>query len=168
MTDRFHILSNSCLLKMPTIATSLKFCRAIVNTFIISHIQTIATKMLQLSHIQIIEIHNFIITLKLYHLLLYNPGQLITRSVVIPPRTNMIEQMSHIHVMPVELLEFLSVLLVHQTYQLEQEKGHHLKIKNKSEVGFLQLLTLSQTSPGFYVSAVQVFSKHCEKRRNCS
>ena len=28
-------------------------------------------------------------------------------------------------------------------------------------------LTLSQTNPGFYVSAVQVFCKHCEKRRNC-
>ena len=30
------------------------------------------------------------------------------------------------------------------------------------------VLTLSQTSPGFYVSAVQVFRKHCRKRRNCS
>ena len=29
-------------------------------------------------------------------------------------------------------------------------------------------LSLSQTSPGFYVSAVQVFWKHCGKRRNCS
>ena len=29
------------------------------------------------------------------------------------------------------------------------------------------LLTLSQTSPGFYVSAVQVFWKHCGKKRNC-
>ena len=29
-------------------------------------------------------------------------------------------------------------------------------------------LTLSQTSPVFYVSAVQVFWKHCGKRRNCS
>ena len=29
-------------------------------------------------------------------------------------------------------------------------------------------LTLSQTSPGFYVSEVQVFRKHCGKRRNCS
>ena len=29
-------------------------------------------------------------------------------------------------------------------------------------------LTLSQTSPGFYISAVQVFRKHCGKRRNCS
>ena len=29
-------------------------------------------------------------------------------------------------------------------------------------------LTLSQTNPGFYVSAVQVFRKHCGKRRNCS
>ena len=29
-------------------------------------------------------------------------------------------------------------------------------------------LTLSQTSPGFYVSAVHVFKKHCGKRGNCS
>ena len=28
--------------------------------------------------------------------------------------------------------------------------------------------TLSQTSPGFYMSAVQVFRKHCGKKRNCS
>ena len=32
----------------------------------------------------------------------------------------------------------------------------------------LSSLTLSQTSPGFYVSAVQVFLKHSGKRRNCS
>ena len=30
------------------------------------------------------------------------------------------------------------------------------------------VLTHSQTSPGFYVSAVLVFRKHCGKRRNCS
>ena len=30
------------------------------------------------------------------------------------------------------------------------------------------LLTFSQTSPAFYLSAVQVFRKHCGKRRNCS
>ena len=29
-------------------------------------------------------------------------------------------------------------------------------------------LTLSQTSPGFHVSAVLAFGKHCGKRRNCS
>ena len=29
-------------------------------------------------------------------------------------------------------------------------------------------LTVSQTSPGFKVSAVQVLWKHCGKRRNCS
>ena len=32
----------------------------------------------------------------------------------------------------------------------------------------LNPLTLSETSPGFYVSAVLVFCKHCGKRRNCS
>ena len=33
---------------------------------------------------------------------------------------------------------------------------------------YQQILTLSQTSPGFYMSVVQVFRKHCGKRRNCS
>ena len=31
-----------------------------------------------------------------------------------------------------------------------------------------KLLILSQTSPSFYVSAVQAYWKHCGKRRNCS
>ena len=29
-------------------------------------------------------------------------------------------------------------------------------------------LTLSQTSPGFYVSIAKIFWKHCGKRRNCT
>ena len=37
---------------------------------------------------------------------------------------------------------------------------------NKSEL--FQSLTVSQTSPGFYVFAVQVFWKHCGKMGNCS
>ena len=43
---------------------------------------------------------------------------------------------------------------------------HHVLTKG----GLMHLhvaLYLSQTSPGFYVSAVEVFWKHCEKRRNC-
>ena len=35
-------------------------------------------------------------------------------------------------------------------------------------LSFCFSLTLSETSPGFYVSAVKVFWKHCGKRRNCS
>ena len=38
----------------------------------------------------------------------------------------------------------------------------------KSVCIILDNLTLSQTSPGFHVSVVQVFWKHCGKRRNCS
>ena len=34
--------------------------------------------------------------------------------------------------------------------------------------GLTSVLTLSQTSPGFYVSAVQDFGTLCGKRRNCS
>ena len=34
--------------------------------------------------------------------------------------------------------------------------------------GLTHYLTLPQTSPGFYLFAVQVFRKHCGKRRNCS
>ena len=33
---------------------------------------------------------------------------------------------------------------------------------------WIQDLTPSQPSPGFYVFTVQVFGKHCGKRRNCS
>ena len=29
------------------------------------------------------------------------------------------------------------------------------------------MLSLSRTSPGFYMSTEQVFRKHCGKRRNC-
>ena len=32
---------------------------------------------------------------------------------------------------------------------------------------YFSALTCSWTSPGFYLSAVQVFKKHCRKRRNC-
>ena len=39
---------------------------------------------------------------------------------------------------------------------------------SKSNVVAKDNLILSQTSLGFYVSAVQVFWKHCGKRRNCS
>ena len=53
----------------------------------------------------------------------------------------------------------------------EENKG----LKGSKGLIFLSLLkiltsnfTLSQTSPGFYVSAVQVLWKHCGKRRNCS
>ena len=35
-------------------------------------------------------------------------------------------------------------------------------------IHFFNSLTLSQTSPGFYVFVVQVCWKHCGKRRNCS
>ena len=40
-------------------------------------------------------------------------------------------------------------------------------ISGKGLRAVIILLTLSQTSPGFYVSAVNVFWKHCGKRRNC-
>ena len=53
----------------------------------------------------------------------------------------------------------------------EENKG----LKGSKGLIFLSLLkiltsnfTLSQTSPGFYVSAVQVLWKHCGKTRNCS
>ena len=41
-------------------------------------------------------------------------------------------------------------------------------LPNVPNFTYLLILTLSQTSPGFYVSAVEVFWKHCGKRRNCS
>ena len=44
----------------------------------------------------------------------------------------------------------------------------HLTFLNETLKRHFFTLTLSKTSPGFYVSAVQVFLKHCGKRRNCS
>ena len=41
------------------------------------------------------------------------------------------------------------------------------KFKNTKHALVKEGLTLSQTSPGFYVSAVQAFWKHYGKRRNC-
>ena len=43
-----------------------------------------------------------------------------------------------------------------------------LQFDQGQNLSFCKELTLSQISPGFYVSAVQVFWKHSEKRRNCS
>ena len=54
---------------------------------------------------------------------------------------------------------FLRVIKTHYMYYL---------IKRLTLYRIIQSLTFSQTSPGFYVSAVQVFRKHCGKRRNCS
>ena len=42
--------------------------------------------------------------------------------------------------------------------------GYLVPLKNKKGETVANALTLSQTSPGFYVSAVQVFQKHCGKR----
>ena len=39
---------------------------------------------------------------------------------------------------------------------------------NRPTLSTLCFLTLFQSSPDFYVSAVLVFRKHCGKRRNCS
>ena len=48
-------------------------------------------------------------------------------------------------------------------------KANYLTIENVHIINLaLKGLTLSQTIPGFYVSAVQVFGKHRGKRRNCS
>ena len=44
--------------------------------------------------------------------------------------------------------------------------AHHL-LRMFGKMISNSLLTLSQTSPGFYVAAVQVFRKHGGKRRNC-
>ena len=51
-------------------------------------------------------------------------------------------------------------------FKLVKWKG--LKLHHTAEFYPQSMLTLSQTSPGFYVLAVQVFWKHCGKRRNCS
>ena len=49
--------------------------------------------------------------------------------------------------------------------QIQEICRHHIISCSNCE---FCLLTLSQTSPGFYVSAVQVFWKYSGERRNCS
>ena len=53
---------------------------------------------------------------------------------------------------------------------LINQKKHfsEFTVMGKKEEDIMYILTLFQTSPGFYVSAVQVFCKHCGKRKNCS
>ena len=43
-----------------------------------------------------------------------------------------------------------------------------LNVDRSKTLVFSKELTLSLTSPTFYVSAAHVFGKHCGKRRNCS
>ena len=52
--------------------------------------------------------------------------------------------------------------------QDQQVHGPSEELEFVKITSFTGLLTLSQTSPSFYVSAVQVLWKDCEKRRNCS
>ena len=70
--------------------------------------------------------------------------------------------------------EYLKFLLlknpIHRSIKTTSTYLSLWRIKKKLLCPYLWgfFLTLSQTSPGFYVSAVQVFWKHCGKRRNCS
>ena len=52
------------------------------------------------------------------------------------------------------------------TFNLSSANAFNLD--QSKNLSFGKELTLSQTSPGFYVSAVQVLWKHCGKRRSCS
>ena len=58
-----------------------------------------------------------------------------------------------------------SYVLVNQSFLF---KWSRLTLFLIEKVLVLVKLTLSQTIPGFYVSVVQAFWKHCGKRRNCS
>ena len=54
-------------------------------------------------------------------------------------------------------------------YSLHTKNNAFMTLRGPSiKENAITFLTLSQTSPGFYASAVQLFGKHCEKRRNCS
>ena len=46
--------------------------------------------------------------------------------------------------------------------------SQNLQVGDNSLNNLCKLLTFSQTSPGFHLSAVQVFWKHCGERKNCS
>ena len=57
-----------------------------------------------------------------------------------------------------EIARYEQFLLFQQCFQ---------KLSIVDEYLWSKGLTLSQTSPGFYVSAEELFWKHCGKRRNC-
>ena len=60
-------------------------------------------------------------------------------------------------------------LLVSSNFSFPHRVFKRLVLQTHKNQGlFGKELTLSQTSPCFYVSVVQVFLKHCWKRRNCS
>ena len=65
------------------------------------------------------------------------------------------------------LLMFSTVSMIIPFFSLSQYVCY---LVNKSRHFFdkFKALTLAQRSPGFYVFAVQVFCKHCTKRRNFS
>ena len=52
-----------------------------------------------------------------------------------------------------------------QAHQNNVAQEYHRK--QQATLNFIPL-TLFQTNPGFHVYAVQVFLKHCGKRKNCS
>ena len=60
------------------------------------------------------------------------------------------------------------IFVEHWLKEVQESMDRCFDCSNITEIMFEMALTLSQTSPGFYVSAVQVFWKHCGKRRNCS
>ena len=63
----------------------------------------------------------------------------------------------------------ITLFYMHSHYTTQRGEGMHNQFsKNSSQQEISKLLiTVYQTSPGFYVSAVQVFRKHSRKRRNC-
>ena len=63
---------------------------------------------------------------------------------------------------------FFTVLGIKLSFFIVKIKISHLKSLVWSSIKLPPDLTLSQTSPGFYVSTVKVFRKLCGKRRNCS
>ena len=63
-----------------------------------------------------------------------------------------------------EKLLFMTKFSMIFSQHFQQHSSIFFKIMGLFDTG----LTLSKTNPGFYVSVVQVFGKHCGKRRNCS
>ena len=69
------------------------------------------------------------------------------------------------------LLSPIEILFIQNRVRKGENSGHLSKTNSFVSATFYfpaNALTLSQTSPGFYVSAVQSYLKHCGKRRNCS
>ena len=118
------------------------------------------------------ELWHFVISLLLLKILTWNLESLFTIQRAIHPIKGTIQNAFSTELCPFFYLKFLSSILLSSVSSKVSTCMRCSCLKHCSmfwQVYFSWLfVTLSQTSPAFYVFSVQVFWKHCGERRNCS